>query len=425
MPETPLGWRSTTLGASGNLGSRRPTLFKGRRPYVATADLVGGQVRPSEIVSFAERPARADLELRTGDVLQAKMKATDKALLVDSDMDGWLASTGFAQFSPQAVGNDPEFFFHWVSSARFHYLKDALCVGSTQQAISDRELSAIRIVLPLLEEQGRIAEILDTIDEAIRRTEQVIAKLQQMKQGLLRDLLARGIDGRGDPRDPVKQPREFRETPIGRIPTEWDLRPLRGWVSKDAPITYGIVQAGPDVPGGVPYIRTGDMAGEALKLDGLPRTSNSIARSYARSTVRTGDIVYAIRATVGKALSVPRELDGANLTQGTARISPGPETGKRFLLWALRGWSVMRQVASVQKGTTYQEITLGQLREILVAAPRSRAEQDRIADTIDSIEQRLGEERRLGSKLREAKRGLMEDLLSGRVRVQSPEGVCA
>ncbi len=72
--------------------------------------------------------------------------------------------------------------------------------------------------LPPLPEQRRIAEILDTLDEAIRKTEQVIAKLQQMKQGLLHDLLTRGIDDNGELRDPERHPEQFKDSPLGRIP---------------------------------------------------------------------------------------------------------------------------------------------------------------------------------------------------------------
>ena len=82
-------------------------------------------------------------------------------------------------------------------------------------------------VLPPLPEQRRIAEILDTLDEAIRKTEQVIAKLQQMKQGLLHDILTRGIDDNGELRDPDRHPEQFKDSPLGRIPRGWEVRPLK------------------------------------------------------------------------------------------------------------------------------------------------------------------------------------------------------
>src|SRR5260370_32992371 len=109
------------------------------------------------------------------------------------------------------------------------------------------------------------------------------------------------------------------------------------------------------------------MGGESIAGAGLVRTSSAIARSYRRSSVSSGDIVFALRATVGKVLPVTPALDGANLTQGTAKISPGPATDSTFLLWAIRSSNVQSQIRLQQKGTTFMEITLGDLRSIELA----------------------------------------------------------
>ena len=98
--------------------------------------------------------------------------------------------------------------------------------GTTMRHITRSDLIPYRVDLPLIPEQRRIAEILDTLDEVIRHTEQLIAKLQQMKQGLLHDLLTRGIDDNGELRDPVRHPEQFKDSPLGRIPKRvgdwWD-----------------------------------------------------------------------------------------------------------------------------------------------------------------------------------------------------------
>ncbi len=293
--------------------------------------------------------------------------------------------------------------------------------GSTFGRINLSAIRALRLGCPPLPEQRRIAEILDTLDEAIRKTEQVIAKLQQMKQGLLHDLLTCGINEHGELRDPQRHPDQFKDSELGRIPKEWEVRSLEEWVHPQSQITYGIVQAGPHLPGGVPYIRTGDMKWKRLSRKGLLCTSRRIANSYLRSEVRTGDLVYAIRATVGKVLPVPPELDGANLTQGTARIAPGPEVNGAFLLWALRSQSAIRQVEAVQKGTTFSEITLAQLRLLLVPCPSELGEQQEIAARLNALENSINEEDRELAKLRTLKQGLMDDLLTGRVRVNVEE----
>lgn len=71
--------------------------------------------------------------------------------------------------------------------------------------------------------QRRIAQVLDTIDDVIRKTEELIAKLKQMKQGLLHDLLTRGVDDNGELRDPERHPELFQDSVLGRIPKGWDV----------------------------------------------------------------------------------------------------------------------------------------------------------------------------------------------------------
>ena len=68
--------------------------------------------------------------------------------------------------------------------------------------------------------------MLDTVDEAIAKTEAVIAKLRQVRAGLLHDLLTRGLDQNGELRDPIAHPEQFHDSPVGRIPKNWRARLL-------------------------------------------------------------------------------------------------------------------------------------------------------------------------------------------------------
>jgi type I restriction enzyme S subunit len=106
-----------------------------------------------------------------------------------------------------------------------------------------------------------------------------------------------------------------------------------------------------------------------LTLVGMLRTAHGIAARYKRSAVREGDVVFAIRATIGKMRFVPAELDGANLTQGTARIAPGDHALAPYLCWALQSRAVVDAIQGVAKGSTFKEITLGRLRTIAVPLP--------------------------------------------------------
>ena len=71
--------------------------------------------------------------------------------------------------------------------------------------------------------------MLDTVDEAIAKTEAVIAKLKQVRAGLLHDLLTRGLDENGQLRDPIAHPEQFQDSPLGRIPREWTVVSLKAF----------------------------------------------------------------------------------------------------------------------------------------------------------------------------------------------------
>jgi type I restriction enzyme S subunit len=159
------------------------------------------------------------------------------------------------------------------------------------------------------------------------------------------------------------------------------------------------------------------MSGDTIFLSELLRTAPRIARSFKRSEVHVGDIVFALRATVGKVLPVSEDLDGANLTQGTAKISPMRSVNSDFLLWALRAFRIQQQIRLHQKGTTFMEITLSDLREIGVALPEKIEEQSVIRAVLSKHDREIRSSVRKLTKLYAIKTALMQDLLTGKKRV--------
>ena len=281
--------------------------------------------------------------------------------------------------------------------------------GSTMKHIRKGVLKEHLVSVPTLRKQRKIAAILSSVDDAIDKTQAVIDQVQVVKRGLMQELLTRGLPGRHT---------QFKQTEIGEIPEEWEMETLDTLVQDGTSVTYGIVQAGPHVEHGVPYIKTGDMTADGIRLDGLARTAPSIASNYRRSEVRSGDLVFAIRASVGMVAEVPPQLDGANLTQGTARISPSVRVSGRYLLWALRGTAIQKWVARRTKGTTYREITLRTLRDVPVPVP-TLDEQQALARVIDSLTSREASEKRRYRQLFQLKSALMSVLLNGEVRVNT------
>ncbi len=211
----------------------------------------------------------------------------------------------------------------------------------------------------------------------------------------------------------------YKQTEVGVIPEEWEVSGLQ-LACREA-ITYGIVQCGPHIRDGVPYIRVSDMDAPELLLDGMLRTSNSIASRFARSTVAEGDLVYALRGKLGEVRQVRSELVGANLTQGTARLSPNDRLVTDYLIWAMRDPRTVRQAELEAKGTTFREITLADLRRIRILVP-PKPEQRAIAAALSDVDALLGGLDRLIAKKRDLKQAAMQQLLTGQTRLPGSSG---
>src|SRR5690606_32360514 len=134
-----------------------------------------------------------------------------------------------------------------------------------------------------LPEQRAIAAILDAMDEAIRRTEALVAKLEKVKAALLHDLLTRGLDEHGQLRDPLRHPEQFKDSELGRIPREWEVK---GIDDLAAHVGSGITPPGGSevyTSSGVLSIRSQNVTFEGLKLADVAFVPDTIHRQMSRS----------------------------------------------------------------------------------------------------------------------------------------------
>lgn len=216
--------------------------------------------------------------------------------------------------------------------------------------------------------------------------------------------------------DPNENKRGYKKTKVGWIPKDWETKLLGEIVRAGRPIVYGIVQAGPDIPGGIPYIRSTDVGEPFVSAEHLLRTTPEIAQEYRRAAVEPGDVVFSLRGEIGAVSCVPEELDGANLTQGTARISPNKMTDSQFVRHVLESYEVRRLVNAWAKGSTFREVTIDDLRKVPIPYPTFE-EQRRIAQPITTLEWVIKGYRDLTTAKKEQKKALMQQLLTGKKRM--------
>ena len=173
---------------------------------------------------------------------------------------------------------------------------------------------------------------------------------------------------------------------LGQVPEHWVTTKLSRLIDPRRRITYGIVQAGENVPGGVKYIRPVDMTdSNGVKDESLLRTTSyEIAEQYRRSAVKTGDVVFSIGPSYGKVMIVPSSLAGANLTQGTARLAPANVVKAQFLFYALQSAFCKSQWDVSIGGATFGGLNLQPLARTLLVLP-PRTEQDAITQHLRQV----------------------------------------
>ena len=123
---------------------------------------------------------------------------------------------------------------------------------------------------------------------------------------------------------------------------------------------------------GVPIMKGGDVVATRLKLDALSKTTFEIESRYVRSRLQGGDLVYAIRGSIGAVEIVPDELEGANLTQDAARVAYTKATDGCWLLYALRSKVVFGQLEARAVGATIKGSIFAISRELFFQSRLSR-----------------------------------------------------
>jgi type I restriction enzyme S subunit len=169
-------------------------------------------------------------------------------------------------------------------------------------------------------------------------------------------------------------------------PRGWSIWRLEDLCPPGAPIMYGILQPGPEVSGGVPYVRPTEIDEDRIRLEDIKHTSAEIAGRYRRSTLCAGDLLITIVGTLGRIGVVPSELNGANITQSSARIRVAPEIADaRYVRHFLKSTAAIRQYDANRLGTGVPRLNIHHVRDIRIPlAPVS--EQRRIAEVLDRAE---------------------------------------
>jgi type I restriction enzyme S subunit len=288
-------------------------------------------------------------------------------------------------------------------------------VGSNYPAVNESDVKRFLVPCPPLLHQQRIAKILDTVDDAIHSTEQLIAKLEHVKQGLLHDLLTRGIDGHGELRDQQRHPEHFADTPLGSLPNDWVIERCSDLCRE---IVVGIVIRPTRwyAPSGISVLRSANVREDGIDMSDLVFMTEPHHRALAKSAVSPGDVVTVRTGYPGTTAVIPDTVHEANCVD-IIISRPGPRLESEYLSMWVNAPIGKEQILAKQGGLAQQHFNVGAMKDLIVALP-PLAEQRAICARVAALRERIGDERTLLDKLILLKNGLMDDLLTGRVRVK-------
>lgn len=207
------------------------------------------------------------------------------------------------------------------------------------------------------------------------------------------------------------------------LPDEWRMTTMEAATSPVRLIQYGILKPGPDVPGGIPYVKVLNIKGGRIVPDKIRHTTSAIHIEYLRSSLTAGDLLLTIRGTVGRLAFVPDDLDGGNITQDTVRIDVLNAMNARFVFWYLQCPAAEKYFNDNQKGVAVRGINVGDVRPMEVPLPGKR-EQDEIVRRIEAafarIDRLTAEAARAGHLLDRLDERLLTKAFRGELVPQDP-----
>ncbi|NYH09691.1 restriction endonuclease subunit S [Pseudomonas moraviensis] len=316
---------------------------------------------------------------------------------------------------------EPEYFFYAVKRWE-SYLKGQTS-GSGIPHVDKEVLGKLEILKLPPDEQRNVANILNNLDHAIKQTETLIAKQQLIRTGLMQDLLTKGIDKYGNLRSEATH--VFKDSPLGRIPVEWDVKELKSLLADVDPA----MRSGPFgsallkeelAEAGIPLLGIDNVLPEEFVSDYKRFVPPKKAEQLRRYLVRPRDLMITIMGTVGRCCVVPDDIGEALSSKHVWTISIDQAKYSPYVACFQINYSpwVLEHFAKDEQGGIMASIRAETLRTTKLPVP-PRYELEQIECVLRSISADLVEKRLLSEKLRSLKVGLMHDLLTGERRVTS------
>jgi len=301
------------------------------------------------------------------------------------------------------------FIYYILNSNKIFKQIEIASYGSGYKSLSLKNIKDLRIPLPPLKEQEKIADILSTADDKIDAIASQIEKAETLKKGLQQKLLTEGI-----------KHSEFKDTglsivyPLKRIPTKWKLKILSDITTK---ITDGAHFTPTYVESGIPFLRVTDLKSKDLlasEIKYIPKEEH--LELLKRCKPEYGDILYSKNGTIGLTRIVNWDWE-FSIFVSLCLIKPNRDLIiPEYLKYYLTSNVVNAQIKIRAKQGTVTNLHLEEIRDFFITIPPLK-EQKQIADILSTADEKLEVLRAKKQMYETLKKGLLQKLLSGEVRV--------
>ncbi|WP_413488936.1 restriction endonuclease subunit S, partial [Shewanella baltica] len=283
--------------------------------------------------------------------------------------------------------------------------------GSAQPQITGNSLKQVRFPLAPLLEQQKIAAILTSVDDVIEKTQAQIDKLKDLKSGMMQELLTKGVGVDGKPHT------EFKDSPVGRIPKMWKMAPLSNVCELQVGYAFKSTWF---VDAGIKLLRGDNVGFGTATWERTKYLSKHEANNYQDYQLSRGDIIIGMDRTFTKSgvkitkLSI--EDTPSLLVQRVGRFLPKSTCDDDFLWQLLRSSQYLDALKGQEKGMDIPHLSKSEILTPYVVIPPLE-EQKIIARTLRSVDDMIERNSKKLISNNLLKKALMQDLLTGKVRV--------
>lgn len=304
------------------------------------------------------------------------------------------------------IKTNKKFLLYVLMSSLIQNEIEKQTTSNAQPKLALTRIKTFQIPVPPLEEQKKIADILSIVDKKIAFVEDNISQTKELKKGLMQKLLTEGIGHT-----------EFKDSEVGRIPENWDFKALSLVTEK---VNVGFVgtceKFYTNKDNGVPMLRTGNLQNEKLDLKELKYVTYDFHESNKKSKLKPFDLLVARHGSSGQCVMVPENFADSNCLNIVIIRNDFKICNPMFLQYMFNSFIVQKQMLQKKAGSTQGVVNTKEIASTKVLIPPLE-EQKQIAEILSTVDQKLEVLKDKKESFEELKKGLMQKLLTGKMRV--------